>query len=97
MVPTASAAVAAEGGRPDRTVWVGTSKGVIRVYDPNTNTKIASLAAHTGGVYCMLQAAEFVYSGSNDFLVIEWDAATGTVARWICNHHCICHCILVCS
>ena len=42
-------------GRKD-TVWVGTSKGLIRVYNPDTNAKIDTLAGHGGGVYCLSQA-----------------------------------------
>ena len=42
------------------TSQVGTSKGLIRVFDSETRSRIGTLTGHTGGVYCLVQVTATV-------------------------------------
>eukprot|EP01012_Entosiphon_sulcatum_P003727 TRINITY_DN11299_c0_g1_i2.p1 TRINITY_DN11299_c0_g1~~TRINITY_DN11299_c0_g1_i2.p1 ORF type:complete len:931 (+),score=146.26 TRINITY_DN11299_c0_g1_i2:21-2813(+) len=63
----------------EKEVWVGCSDGFIRVIDIGTFSLAAQFARHAGGgggVQCLAhhEPSGTVFSGSNDFEILAWDA-----------------------
>ena len=67
-------------------VWVGLSNGDIEVYEAVSRTPKALLSRHTGGIYCLAEFSGFVFSGSNDFEVMQWDASRHVFLRQFSGH-----------
>ena len=56
-------------------VWVGTSKGLIRVYNPESQQKLATLAGHTGECCSLLE----VGCSTNNLIGCRWRVLHGTI------------------
>jgi hypothetical protein len=67
-------------------VWVGLSNGDIDVYDGLTKQHVHHTSRHTGGVYCLAEFNGMVYSGSNDFEIIQWSAEEMNFKRQFNGH-----------
>ena len=67
-------------------MWVGLSNGDIEVYDAASFTPESLLSRHTGGIYCLAEFSGSVFSGSNDFEIMQWDAAKRVFVRQLSGH-----------
>jgi WD40 repeat protein len=82
--PWALLSVEVPGARP--AMWIGYSTGDILVLDIETRHEIKLVCRHTGGVYCLSEFGGMVFSGSNDFEIVQWRARDVSFVRQLNGH-----------
>lgn len=82
--PWAMLPVVIDGGRP--TMWIGYSTGDLEVLDAETRTPLKLVCRHTGGIYCLSEFGGSVFTGSNDFQIVQWRARDVSFVRQLTGH-----------
>eukprot|EP00996_Jenningsia_fusiforme_P000932 NODE_184_length_2839_cov_31.510036_g167_i0.p1 GENE.NODE_184_length_2839_cov_31.510036_g167_i0~~NODE_184_length_2839_cov_31.510036_g167_i0.p1 ORF type:complete len:894 (-),score=200.34 NODE_184_length_2839_cov_31.510036_g167_i0:45-2726(-) len=71
----------------DAYVWGGCSDGRIAVFDnANGFEKVKEMYQHCAGVSCMARGDTSIFSGSQDFTIIQWDAVFYQRLRTLAGH-----------
>jgi WD40 repeat protein len=76
-------------------VWVGSSDGVLRVYNAKGSRMLYELNDHTGGVKCIVGNAESIWSSSEDFTILQRSPLDGLVVKQLVGHTSWVHCLVV--
>lgn len=64
-------------------MWMGTETGVILAYSVHTHKKLKQQVGHSGGVHCLARGpGGGVFSGSNDFTMVQWDTSLESVRAY---------------
>eukprot|EP00755_Sulcionema_specki_P029584 Sspe_Gene.18091::Locus_6478_Transcript_1_1_Confidence_1.000_Length_7725::g.18091::m.18091 len=77
-------------------VWAGYSLGVIKVYDHRTVREVdgGEFRRHSGAVTCFAGYGKYVFSGSLDFQILQWDAVTLEFVKQFSGHAAGVRCLL---
>lgn len=67
-------------------VWVAFNDGYIRVYNATSDTMEAEFVQHAGGINCMTQIDNNVFTGGVDWKIGEWRADTNAFVRLYFGH-----------
>jgi hypothetical protein len=57
-------------------MWVGYSDGWMVIFDARTRKVVQEMKAHVGAVNCMIVINDYVFSGGNDWQIVQWDPIT---------------------
>eukprot|EP00759_Apiculatamorpha_spiralis_P059442 PhF_6_TR9989/c0_g1_i2/m.15177 len=62
-------------------LWCGLSDGYLRVFNTKTCELVFEKRRHVGAINVMLAAANSVFTGGDDFQILQWDTASFNVAN----------------